>query len=298
MSQEALASRPALGVPLEVLACPACRSALAFSGGGLRCERCREEYPLAGGVPLLLTPDDARRFGARLTEAGGRAMEVRYRERYSSALATRLRQALRPPLPLIDDPREPRLPRPDGSLNLYIGGGGRTVAGFLNLDIRPFPGVGLVGNAERLPLGDAVLDGVECDAVLEHVEHPETALREVFRALKPGGFFHVVVPFCHPFHAYPADFRRWTLFGLEDSLRETGFSIIASGVRTGPTATLLTFVLEYGKLAAGGGLAGKAVYAALGWFLFPLRYLDLWLNRRPSAHLLANHVFALARKPN
>ena len=41
----------------------------------------------------------------------------------------------------------------------------------------------------------------------------------------------------------------------------------------------------------------KPAYAAAGWVLWPLRYLDLWLNRRPDAHVLANSIYALARKP-
>ena len=68
-----------------------------------------------------------------------------------------------------------------------------------------------------------------------------------------------------------------------------------TGVRTGPTATLLTFVLEYAKVVAPGPLK-RPVYAALGWIVWPLRGLDRWLNRKPDAHVLANSIYALVRK--
>ncbi len=282
---------------VELLACPACRGALAEAAEGLQCSGCRAIYPVQRGVPLLMTPEDRQRFGARLDDTEGAAMQARYAERGSSAALARLKRALRPPLPLVHNPAEPHLETPPGSANLYIGGGGRQTPGFLNLDIGFFGGVDIVGNAERLPFRDAVLDAVECDAVLEHVEDPNRLAGEMLRVLKPGGNVHIVVPFCHPYHAYPADHRRWTETGLRDWLVGLGFRPLQTGVRTGPTATLLVFLLEYNKVLLGTGRLGKAAWAISGWFLFPLRYLDMWLNRTGRAHLLANHVYALAEKP-
>ena len=48
--------------------------------------------------------------------------------------------------------------------------------------------------ADRLPYDDAEFDFVWIFDVLEHVEDPEAALREVARVVKPGGGFHVVLP--------------------------------------------------------------------------------------------------------
>ena len=278
-----------MSLPEEILACPQCRGPLR----GLRCGSCTEQYPTAGGVPVLMTRADRVRFQVELDAGAGLEMVARYRER-GPQWPARLKQALRPPAPLVHNPREPALPIQPGSRNLYLGGGGRQAPGFINVDIGPFPGVDAVANAERLPFLDATLDAVECDAVLEHVERPEEAVAEIRRVLKPGGQVHAVVPFCHPYHAYPSDFRRWTLAGLHGLFGE--FESLDSGVRTCPTATLLAFALDYLKLWMPGRTAARAAYAAAGWLLFPLRYLDLLLLGRRDAHVLANHIYILARK--
>jgi ubiquinone/menaquinone biosynthesis C-methylase UbiE len=56
-----------------------------------------------------------------------------------------------------------------------------------------------------MPLANGSVGSSECDAVLEHATDPSRAVAEMSRILRPGGLLHVVVPFCHPFHAYPRD---------------------------------------------------------------------------------------------
>ncbi len=207
---------------------------------------------------------------------------------------SRWHRLLRPPLPLILNSRETGLPKCSG-VKLLIGGAGSTPPpSFINVDLSPFPGIDLVADIEAFPIANNSIGAIECDAVLEHVLHPSRAIAEFARALQPGGFLHVVVPFCHPFHEYPRDYHRWTLDGLRELLN--AFEIVDIGIRTGPTATLLAFMIEYAKMLSPGPLQ-KPVYAMLGWIIWPLRYLDLWLNRKANAQILANHIYALVRKP-
>jgi ubiquinone/menaquinone biosynthesis C-methylase UbiE len=46
----------------------------------------------------------------------------------------------------------------------------------------------------QCPLPDASVDGLTCLNVLEHVDDNESAMRHLFRILKPGGLAHVEVP--------------------------------------------------------------------------------------------------------
>lgn len=200
---------------------------------------------------------------------------------------------LRPPVPVLHNPAESALPQGDG-LALWIGAAGQSIpSGFIEVDIVSFPGVDIVADLEALPFACQSVTRIECDAVLEHVQHPSKAVSEMFRVLKPGGYLHIVVPFCHPVHLYPSDYGRWTIDGLRELVAD--FDIVDIGVRTGPTATLLTVVLEYMKLLAPKPLR-KTVYAIAGWLLWPLRYLDKVLLQREDAHVLANSIYVLARR--
>lgn len=79
----------------------------------------------------------------------------------------------------------------------------------------------IVGDIHALPLADNSVDAIICIAVLEHVEDPLLALREIHRVLKPGGYCFLYVPFLFYYHAeigYYQDFWRFT----EDGVRNLG----------------------------------------------------------------------------
>ena len=193
------------------------------------------------------------------------------------------------------NPREPK-DYPLGRWNLYIGGAGRAPEGYVNLDLFPMEGVDVAADAHELPFGCGVFQRVECDAVLEHVRRPEQVMREIERVLAAGGYAHIVTPFCHPFHEYPMDFRRFTPDGLKELAG--GLEVVAEGWRTGPTATMLVFLIEYAKAPFPWKAARTVVHGVLGWLLFPLRYLDLLLMRSPRAGRLGNHCYLWLRKPS
>ena len=58
----------------------------------------------------------------------------------------------------------------------------------------------ILGNAERLPIHDGVLDVIICITAVEHIEDPEPLIAEVFRVLKPGGYLYLCLhrPFLDP----------------------------------------------------------------------------------------------------
>jgi SAM-dependent methyltransferase len=216
-----------------------------------------------------------------------------YRRRGSRRWRDRLRRFLEPPAPFLMNPAEPGN-FPLGRWNLYIGGAGRVVDGYINLDLFAMPGVDVAADAEQLPFPSGVFQRIECDAVLEHVRRPEQVMREIERVLAPGAYAHVVTPFCHPFHEYPKDYRRFTLDGLKQMAG--AMEVIDEGWRTGPTATLLIFVIEYVKLLVPLRAWRIVSHGVLGWLLFPLRYLHLALFRSPHAHRMGNHCYLWLRK--
>jgi SAM-dependent methyltransferase len=230
-----------------------------------------------------------------VSDQGKHTVERLYELRHAQGWRDRVARALRPPAPFIPNPHE-QIEAPLGRWNLYIGGGGCLVDGYVNLDLFPVAGVDVAADAALLPFGDEVFQRVECDAVLEPVPDPERVMREIARVLKPGGYAHVVTPFCHPFHEYPRDYRRFTPDGL--SAMAGPLEPVASGWRTGPTATMLVFTLEYAKLLLPWKWWRVAAHGVLGWILFPLRYLDVWLLRSKEARRIGNHCFLWLRKPN
>ncbi len=221
------------------------------------------------------------------------SLEDLYRRRSSMRWQDRLRRLLIPPSPLVMNPAEPN-DFPLGRWNLYLGGAGRRPPGYVNLDLFAVPGVDVAADAECLPFRGNLFQRVECDAVLEHVRRPERAIAEIARVLAPGGYLHLVTPFCHPFHEYPKDYRRYTLDGLKELAG--GLEPVAEGWRTGPTATLLVFTIEYAKLLLPWRVWRVLVHGVLGWLLFPLRYLDLLLLRTPRAGRIGNHCYLWVRK--
>lgn len=222
------------------------------------------------------------------------ALEALYRKRTSRRWRDRLLRLAQPPAPFIMNPAEPK-DFPLGRWNLYLGGAGSTVDGYVNVDLIAMPEVDVAADAERLPFPPGIFQRVECDAVLEHVRDPDQVMCEIRRVLAPGGYAHLVVPFCHPFHGYPKDFRRFTLDGLKELAG--GLEVVAEGWRTGPTATVLVMVIEYVKELLPFRVWRGAAHVVLGWLLFPFRYLDLWLLGRGGEQRIGNHCYLWLRKP-
>jgi SAM-dependent methyltransferase len=218
-----------------------------------------------------------------------------YRKRASRKWIDRAIHFFEPPAPFIMNPAEPN-DFPLGRWNLYIGGAGRTVAGYINLDLFRVPGVGVVADAELLPFVSGIFQRIECDAVLEHVRDPERVMQEMCRVLRPGGYLHIVTPFCHPFHEYPKDYRRFTIDGLK--LLSGPLKEVASGWRTGPAATMLVISIEFVKGLLPFRPWRACTHFLCGWLVFPLRYLDLLLLRSPDARRIGNHCYIWLQKPS
>lgn len=71
----------------------------------------------------------------------------------------------------------------------------------------------IIGDIHHMPFADNSQEAVLCFAILEHVEDPFLACREIYRVLKTGGQCLIYVPFLYYFHAekgYYSDYWRFT----------------------------------------------------------------------------------------
>jgi SAM-dependent methyltransferase len=181
---------------------------------------------------------------------------------------------------------------------LSVGGGPiRVDPHVLNLNIAPFANVDVVGDAHRLPFADAVLDGVHCEAVLEHVRDPAGAVAEMYRILKPGGLVYAATPFLQAFHGYPSHFANFTDIGHRNLFESVGFEIRDSGPAIGPVFAICDLVRVFLREIAPRGTLGR-IAARLFWpMTLPFRALDRYFLRRPQARVLCSLTFVLGEKP-
>lgn len=82
-------------------------------------------------------------------------------------------------------------------------------------------------DGRMLPFADESFDAVLCSQVLEHVFTPEAFLAEIRRVLRPGGVLLLATPFVWDEHEQPADFGRYSSFGLRALLERNGFAVEA-----------------------------------------------------------------------
>lgn len=150
-----------------------------------------------------------------------------------------------------------------------------------------YPGPGPLGchvgaDLRRLPFRDGVADGIICKEVLEHVDDPFTAVTEMARVLRPGGWLFLTVPFLAPYHAAPGSYEDYWRF------TRAGVAAILSGFRS-------VEIERYGGvpyMLSTAYLPGAVRRALMSW---PLGSLFWALDRRWGRTSTIMHM-ALAQK--
>ncbi len=70
----------------------------------------------------------------------------------------------------------------------------------------------IVGDIHKIPLENECIDAIICSSVLEHVENPITAMKEIHRILKKNGKLFVHVPSIYPYHARKGHYHDYWRF--------------------------------------------------------------------------------------
>jgi SAM-dependent methyltransferase len=98
---------------------------------------------------------------------------------------------------------------------------------YIGYDVEPRSGqVDLLGDLEDMHLvADRSIDVALCSEVLEHVPHPQAAMGELARIIRPGGVLVLTVPFLARLHEEPHDYFRYTRHGLRRLLDDAAFDI-------------------------------------------------------------------------
>lgn len=180
---------------------------------------------------------------------------------------------------------------------LNLGSGTTRIApGVTNVDVHPYDGVDVVCDIVKLPMPDESADIVVNVAVLEHVEDPESVVREIARVLKKGGFVYSFVPFIQGYHAAPRDFSRRTIEGMRVLFRD--FDIVELKPAGGPTSALLWIFQEWVATVLSFGVRAlhDAVLVAMMALTFPLKFLDIFLVRHPFAANISSGFTLVGRK--
>lgn len=81
---------------------------------------------------------------------------------------------------------------------------------YVGLDVRPGPGVDLVGSVESLPCADQSIGTILALNTFEHVPCFWRGFDEIRRVLRPDGALLLACPFYFHIHSYPSDYWRFT----------------------------------------------------------------------------------------
>lgn len=137
-----------------------------------------------------------------------------------------------------------------------------------------------------MPFCNDFFDSAIATEILEHCPDPNKTLSEIFRVLKPGGFFFFTVPYIWPLHDVPYDEYRYTPFSLRRLLKEEGFCDITVSSCGSWNATLAHFL---GLWARRGGHS-KIFKESISLLLIPLYKFLLSRDKPLSENYVQNTI--------
>lgn len=169
----------------NILACPACHTAMAFPERSLACAGCGATYSVQERIPVFLPQPVAVA-----------------KEHASNAIGEPFNSLLREGKDFI----------------LHIGAGGSPMRypNCVEFEHKIFRHTDVVGDAHQLPFRDGAFDRVFALNVFEHLREPKRAAAEILRVLKPGGAVSIHTAFLQALHEEPHHYYNATEFGVRE----------------------------------------------------------------------------------
>jgi SAM-dependent methyltransferase len=165
----------------------------------------------------------------------------------------------------------------------------------LIIDFCRVPGIHLQADLHWLPLRNGVLDGAMVQGVIDNVESPPAAVRELFRTIRPGGALYTNDAFLQAEHPQPVDLQRFSQGGWRHLLRD--FEIREMGASVGPFGAIYLLVLHVINR-----MISNPHTRYVTWFFWGhlFRWL-LWVDGRNVRHAWANYgaaaIYSLCIRP-
>jgi len=153
-----------------------------------------------------------------------------------------------------------------------------TAASYIGVDVQENALADLHGAIEALPVEDSSFDVVLCTQVLEHVDDPAAAVRELHRVTAPGGRVLASTHGVMVYHPNPVDLWRWTHTGLERLFCTQEWSRVTVTPGAGSAACLAMLGGTYVHLLAKRARIPAAARPAIA----ALNKLAVALDRRVS----------------
>lgn len=289
----------------NLLACPNCKKELIFDENKIICAECKSNYKVVNDSPVFLN----KKLSNAEVSVGGFRDKLR-KNPYFFKTFEKIHNILGPP----SSTYEKKAPFGDNKIDvplrdLLIGNEKKKILNIgsspknaykssINLDIDLFDNVDVVADGKYLPFKSASFDIVIIEMVLEHVDEAEKVVQEAYRVLKKNGLIYVSIPFVFAFHGSPNDFNRYTLNGLKRRFEISGFKVKKQGILSGPSSTMSQILRYY--LAMLFSFNSDFLYSfflnLFGWLTFPIKYLDILLNKHKKAHLIAATIYGIGVK--
>jgi SAM-dependent methyltransferase len=132
-------------------------------------------------------------------------------------------------------------------------------------------------DGKTLPFADGSFDSVVSFEVLEHIFNINEILSEVSRVLKPGGRFLLSIPFAWEEHEIPYDFARYTTYGIEFVLRESGFDVVQTVKTTTSVLAINQLFIAYLAKYVSPQSRFPAIVFQL-FIIFPITTISILIN--------------------